>query len=96
MGRPLIEKTQSSFLLSPGEEGSGHASFPLGGLGGKFLTNYREIDFGIRQATGKSVQEVELPPWARTHEDFVSKMREALESDHVSKNLHHWIDLVFG
>ena len=41
--------------------------------------------------------DVFLPPWAKgSAREFIRKHREALESDFVSENLHHWIDLIFG
>ena len=43
------------------------------------------------------VNDVELPPWAKgCPRFFIQQHRAALESDHVSRNLHHWIDLIFG
>lgn len=39
---------------------------------------------------------VELPPWAKSAEQFVRLHRLALESELVSCQLHQWIDLIFG
>eukprot|EP00644_Phytophthora_capsici_P006738 jgi/Phyca11/561879/estExt2_Genewise1.C_PHYCAscaffold_80138 len=47
-------------------------------------------------ATAGLARDVALPPWAASPYDFVRLHRMALESDFVSSNLHHWIDLIFG
>ncbi|XP_023316576.1 protein FAN-like [Trichogramma pretiosum] len=63
--------------------------------GGDFLINNYGIDFGFRH-DGTKIADVQLPPWAKGPADFIKKLRDALESDYVSKNLHGWIDLIFG
>lgn len=37
-----------------------------------------------------------IPPWVKSPEEFVRHHKAVLESDHVSANVHHWIDLTFG
>jgi len=53
------------------------------------------MDFGVTQKNQK-VDDVELPKWAETPEEFILKHKAALESEYVSKHLHEWIDLIFG
>ena len=62
----------------------------------EFLLNHNQYDFGSRQG-GAAIDSVELPPWAKGDPKiFIARHREALESEHVSRHLHQWIDLVFG
>lgn len=62
----------------------------------EFLENRFELDLGEKQS-GEKVGDVVLPAWAKgSAREFIKKHREALESDYVSENLHHWIDLIFG
>ncbi|KAL5564623.1 hypothetical protein UlMin_027787 [Ulmus minor] len=37
-----------------------------------------------------------VPSWAGSTEEFIKLHRDALESDRVSRQLHHWIDITFG
>ncbi|CAG5129217.1 unnamed protein product, partial [Candidula unifasciata] len=62
---------------------------------GDFLLHRGIINFGFRN-DGRPVGDVELPPWASSPSEFVSSLRKALESDIVSRQIHRWIDLIFG
>ena len=63
----------------------------------EMFTNMNGYDFGERQSSGGTIDNVLLPPWAKGDPKiFVAKHRAALESEHVTRNLHSWIDLVFG
>ncbi|KAM9307763.1 neurobeachin-like protein 2 [Gastrophryne carolinensis] len=62
----------------------------------EFLENANGFDLGLLQMSNGKVDDVVLPRWASSREDFVYKHRQALESEHVSAHLHQWIDLVFG
>ncbi|KYR01653.1 BEACH domain-containing protein [Tieghemostelium lacteum] len=60
-----------------------------------FLINSNRVNFGTKQ-NGKIMDDVVLPPWAKSPYHFIAIQRMALESEYVSQNLQHWIDLIFG
>ena len=60
------------------------------------LLNQNKFPLG-RTQRGRQVDDVGLPPWAKgSAHEFVRMHRLAMESEHVSRNLHHWVDLIFG
>lgn len=61
----------------------------------EFLKNRSRFEFGSTQ-NGVLVNDVILPPWAKSPEEFVFRNRQALEEKNVSEMLSHWIDLIFG
>uniref|UniRef100_A0A8C9VPW8 LPS responsive beige-like anchor protein n=1 Tax=Scleropages formosus TaxID=113540 RepID=A0A8C9VPW8_SCLFO len=61
----------------------------------EMFVNSNNYNLGVME-DGTVVCDVELPPWAKTPEDFVRINRMALESEFVSCQLHQWIDLIFG
>ncbi|XP_078448149.1 binding protein [Wolffia australiana] len=61
-----------------------------------FLVNSNNYHLGVKQ-DGEPLSDVSLPLWAKgSPEEFIYQHREALESEFVSSNLHHWVDLIFG
>ncbi|XP_066441347.1 neurobeachin-like protein 2 isoform X4 [Eleutherodactylus coqui] len=62
----------------------------------EFLENENDFDLGCLQISNGKVDDVVLPRWASSREDFIYKHRQALESEYVSAHLHEWIDLIFG
>eukprot|EP00073_Rattus_norvegicus_P038362 XP_008765397.1 PREDICTED: neurobeachin-like protein 1 isoform X1 [Rattus norvegicus] len=62
----------------------------------EFLENQNEFNLGQLQVSKELVNDVILPRWAKSAEDFIYKHRKALESEYVSAHLHEWIDLIFG
>ncbi|XP_044203171.1 lipopolysaccharide-responsive and beige-like anchor protein isoform X3 [Thunnus albacares] len=61
----------------------------------EMFVNANTYNLGVME-DGTVVSDVELPPWAKTPEEFVRINRLALESEFVSCQLHQWIDLIFG
>ena len=63
----------------------------------EMFNNINSVYFGLKSKDKTPLSDVKLPKWAKNSpEIFVDLHRQALESDYVSQNLHHWIDLIFG
>jgi WD40 repeat protein len=62
----------------------------------EFLVNMNHFDLGKCNDTNKLIDDVILPPWAKSPEEFIRIQRKALESEYVSNNLNNWIDLIWG
>uniref|UniRef100_K7LL71 BEACH domain-containing protein n=1 Tax=Glycine max TaxID=3847 RepID=K7LL71_SOYBN len=53
-------------------------------------------DAQIFKSIHDGMADLAVPSWAESHEDFIKLHRDALESNRVSFQLHHWIDITFG
>nr|XP_006817040.1 PREDICTED: WD repeat-containing protein 81-like [Saccoglossus kowalevskii] len=53
-------------------------------------------DPSIFKSIHNDMSDLQVPPWCGSVDEFLVKHQELLESNHVSSQLHHWIDLTFG
>lgn len=61
----------------------------------EFLSNLGKLPL-TTTTEGRSVADVILSQWSSSPIDFTHKNLHFLQEDHVTKNLHNWIDLIFG
>ncbi|KAI3687414.1 hypothetical protein L1987_81110 [Smallanthus sonchifolius] len=53
-------------------------------------------DPNIFHSLHSGMSDLAVPSWASNPEEFIKLHRDALESDRVSCQIHHWIDIIFG
>uniref|UniRef100_A0A914VXL7 BEACH domain-containing protein n=2 Tax=Plectus sambesii TaxID=2011161 RepID=A0A914VXL7_9BILA len=53
-------------------------------------------DPGVFTSLHSDMTDLAVPSWCQSTAEFIEWHRSVLESDHVSSQLHHWIDLAFG
>lgn len=53
-------------------------------------------DSKLFKSIHRDLPDLQLPEWTKTSEEFIRWHKDQLESEHVSANLHHWIDLIYG
>lgn len=95
----LFISVKDSYLSASTCEGDYRELIPEFYSSNEFLLNSENFNLGsfkTKDGKDKVVNNVELPPWAHNPAQFIAMNRIALESTYVSRNIQHWINLIFG
>lgn len=91
-----VSDTWDSVYNNPADVKELIPEFYIPAVADVFLTNHQSLSLGVRQ-NGTVVGNVVLPPWCKGSAGvFVQTLRDVLESEQVSLQLHQWVDLIFG